>query len=74
MRFSAALIARAGARRMAYPPTVAIGRLARLRADSAVQAKNIGQGLVMSGMMRSSPGTEISSFMSSSASQSWQPV
>ena len=45
-----------------------------LRADSAVQAKNIGQGLVMSGMMRSSPGTAISSFMSSSASQSWQPV
>ena len=44
-----------------------------LRADSADQGKNIGQALVMSGMMMSSPGWPSSSFMSSSASQRWQP-
>jgi len=45
-----------------------------LPADSADQGKNIGQALVMSGTMRSSPGARSSSFMSSSASQSWQPA
>ena len=44
-----------------------------LRADLADQAKNIGQGLVMSGTMMSNPGWSSSSLMSSSASQSWQP-
>jgi len=44
-----------------------------LRADSADQGKNIGQALVMSGTRMSSPGWLTSSFMSSNASQSWQP-
>jgi hypothetical protein len=38
-------------------------------AASAVQGKNIGQALVVSGMMMSIN----SLFISSSASQSWQP-
>ena len=49
------------------------GACLALRADSADQGKNIGQALVMSGTMMSSPGWPSSSFMSSSASQSWQP-
>jgi len=32
------------------------GRLVAVRADSADQGKNIGQALVMSGTIRSSPG------------------
>ena len=46
----------------------------RLRSDSDVHGKNIGHALVMSGTIRSSPGAVSSSFMSSKASQSWQPL
>ena len=45
-----------------------------LRADLAVQAKNMGQGLVMSGRIKSQPGGNELLVHEQQREPSWQPV